>query len=329
MNNNYQTLLKRIYNSQKINVFPQTLAKLVFLSQFDHNTNANDVETIIGGENGIWSRIQWLEQEIDHARHFRGAYDSMDEIKKIKRPRPGDYAIWKRVNEDDMFVIFDIASEEKPDGTYDGNWREVGKVYQSAVTSVNGEVGDVILNGDNIESSYDSSGNTKVISSIFKDLTSYVNEHETKINSLIEDTIELQTFVNELETTINLIESNKLEFKGNWVQGTTYKKNDIVKQDKNLYISQRDEVASNPATNISNGDWAIFVEGFSGDFNELVNVPDLVTQEELNEAISSIPTPDVSGQISEHNLNEESHPFLIEKINEVKNLLPTVTILEE
>ena len=297
------------------------MASLVLLSHFDNNTNANDIETIIGGENGIWSRIQTLENELANAKHFRGAYNSMSEIYKISNPKPGDYAIWKRKNEEDVFVIYDETEL---------TWREVGHVYQSAVTSVNGLVGDVIVNGDNIESSYDSSGNVKKISEIFKTLTSYINDHESDINLLIEQEENIQTLIDELEESITLIDKNHLEFQGDWVEGNAYKVNDIVKYGKHLYISQKDGVTSDPSAGLENGDWKIFVEGFSGKYEDLIGLPsNLVTSEQLEEAIGSIPTPDVSGQINAHNLDEEAHPYILEQLENLKNLLPTVTILEE
>lgn len=52
-----------------------------------------------------------------------------------------------------------------------------------------------------------------------------------------------------------------------------------------------------------------------------------VTEEEVNDAIgdaiSSIPTPDVSGQIDAHNQNKSAHPYIQSKIEDIRNDIPT------
>ena len=322
MSNNYKALLKRVYGSKKVNIHPQTLASLVLLSHFDDNTKSNDIETVIGGENGIWSRIQHLEDELASAKHFRGAFNSMSEILKIKNPKPGDYAIWKRKNEEDVFVIYDET---------ENTWIEIGYVYKSAVTSVNGEIGDVIVNGDNIKSSYDSSGNTKKISEIFKALTTLVNSHSDAIDDLVENDENLQKQIDELEALIGVANANNLKFKGDWDNTEVYTKNDVVKLNKYLYVAIKDDVTSNPVGYQENGDWEILTEGFSGNYSDLIGVPeDLINQSKLEEAIrEAVGDIDVSEQINTHNLDENAHPYILNKIEELRGLLPTVTILEE
>jgi hypothetical protein len=330
MSNNYKALLKRVYGSKKVNIHPQTLASLVLLSHFDNNTKSNDIETVIGGENGIWSRIQTLEKEMASAKHFRGAFWSWDEIKNIPNPVPGDYAIWKRKEEEDIFAIWDVAANDNI-----GAWREVGHVWQSAVTSVNGDVGDVILTGDNIDSSYDSSGNTKKISEIFKALTTLVNSHSDAIDDLVENDENLQKQIDELEVLIGVANANNLKFKGEWNNVEVYAKNDVVKLNKYLYVAINNDVTSNPSGYQENGDWDILTEGFSGNYSDLIGVPeDLINQTQLENAIKeAVGDIDVSEQINAHNLDENSHPYIKQLIENTKNelmgLLPTVTILEE
>lgn len=51
------------------------------------------------------------------------------------------------------------------------------------------------------------------------------------------------------------------------------------------------------------------------------------TRKEMNKAIeqavSSIPTPDVSGQIEEHNEDKSAHPYLLEEVGKVEGKIPT------
>ena len=62
-------------------------------------------------------------------------------------------------------------------------------------------------------------------------------------------------------------------------------------------------------------------EGTEAEFNELLaNIDEAATKEELESAINSIPTPDVSSQISEHNLSNNAHPYIQGEIfNELQN----------
>ena len=51
-------------------------------------------------------------------------------------------------------------------------------------------------------------------------------------------------------------------------------------------------------------------------YSEIKNTPtDLATQTFVKEEIAKIPTPDVSGQIEEHNQNEEAHPYILGELN--------------
>ena len=63
-----------------------------------------------------------------------------------------------------------------------------------------------------------------------------------------------------------------LRFKGDWRLYKTYNKNDIVADLGNLYICYTThESDRNP---MFDSRWILFVEGFSGDYNELKNVPE-------------------------------------------------------
>ena len=57
-----------------------------------------------------------------------------------------------------------------------------------------------------------------------------------------------------------------------------------------------------------------------------ITEPDLseyATKEEVQNQINSIPTPDVSGQISQHNLDEQAHPFIQNELKRVQDGIPT------
>ena len=60
-------------------------------------------------------------------------------------------------------------------------------------------------------------------------------------------------------------------------------------------------------------------EGTEAEFNELLaNIDEAVTKEELENAINNIPAPDVSGQISEHNIDENAHNDIRQAIETAK-----------
>ena len=61
------------------------------------------------------------------------------------------------------------------------------------------------------------------------------------------------------------------------------------------------------------------IKGYSAPkkLSELENDLGYATSKEVEEAISKIPTPDVSGQIEEHNQDESAHPFIQNKIAKV------------
>ena len=53
------------------------------------------------------------------------------------------------------------------------------------------------------------------------------------------------------------------------------------------------------------------------------DLSDYATKKEVEDAISKIPTPDVSGQINEHNNDESAHPYIQSELEEVKNSVPS------
>lgn len=318
----YETLLKRKYGTDEVITFPKTLAKLVFLTKPDAITGANDLDSII---EGIADRLIALEEQAENANHFKGAFDSIYSLNQWYKnnnvsPVSGDYAIIKRKIENDFFVVWDEDAKE---------WKNQGTIVESLVKSVQGLTGHVVLNGNNIESTYDSSGNSKLISEILKSLNDYTIEHEDEINELYEKVTKINETLETINTDINTVDENHLEYKGVWVSGNTYNKNDIVTYGKHLYICLKNKVTSEPTSGIETGDWAIFVEGFSGKYEDLEGKPtNLITQEQLKEAIGAIPTPDVSGQIAAHNEDKTAHPDIRQELEEIRSLLPTITILE-
>lgn len=52
------------------------------------------------------------------------------------------------------------------------------------------------------------------------------------------------------------------------------------------------------------------------------DLSDYATKKDVEDAVSSIPTPDVSGQIEEHNNDESAHPHIQSELEEVKNSIP-------
>lgn len=71
---------------------------------------------------------------------------------------------------------------------------------------------------------------------------------------------------------IDEVNSEILRFKGNWELYETYNKNDIVYDLKNLYICLVTHQSDRQPV-IDNERWKLFVEGFSGNYEELENKP--------------------------------------------------------
>lgn len=53
------------------------------------------------------------------------------------------------------------------------------------------------------------------------------------------------------------------------------------------------------------------------------DLSDYATKKDVEDAVSSIPTPDVSGQIEEHNNDESAHPYIQNELEKVNNSIPT------
>lgn len=53
------------------------------------------------------------------------------------------------------------------------------------------------------------------------------------------------------------------------------------------------------------------------------DLSDYATKKDVEDAVSSIPTPDVSGQIEEHNNDELAHPYIQNELAKVNNIIPT------
>lgn len=53
------------------------------------------------------------------------------------------------------------------------------------------------------------------------------------------------------------------------------------------------------------------------------DLSDYATKKDVENAVSSIPTPDVSGQINEHNNDESAHPYIQNELEKVNNSIPT------
>ena len=280
----YKTMLKRKFNGKEVKTYPYTLAELVFMSKgTDEAGNKIDLKSTI---QAIENKITEIESSV----HFKGAFDSLNALKSaVPNPVWGDYAIIKRVDENDFFVVYDEDAS---------GWREEGGVIESIVKSVNGQTGDVVINGANLKAKYGALAEEKTLNEILTDFNNQISENQENIE--------------DIEARTQTIELSYLRNKGVWAAGTAYKKNDIVSVNgsKNIYVCIQYTASSiSPVQNVEN--WQIFVKGASDD---------LVTKEDLEEALSAIPTPDVSGQIDTHNEDENAHPYIL-------GLLPTVTNL--
>lgn len=149
--------------------------------------------------------------------------------------------------------------------------------------------------------------------------------------------VALKEDLDALEETVVTIGSTTLNYRGLWVSGENYSKNDIVTYGKNLYICSQviENSTSNPEEDTTN--WILFVQGFSGNYGDLDGTPavdtemsDTSTNAVQNKVIKSYidnNTPDVSAQIETHNKDEQAHEDIRKMIEDARSLLPTVTIL--
>ena len=317
----YNTTLKRKVNGINQTIYPQTLAELVFLNA--PNINERDLKSIVVD---FAQRIIELENKTKHSNHFKGAFDSISALKAaVPSPVAGDYAIIKRKIENDFFVVWDEDAKD---------WKDQGVVVEALVKSVNGMQGEVLINGTNIEVKYDTMTANAILNDILTEFNNRINENKEAIEGHDELIQSAQKDINNLKEQVGVVEGAYLKSKGLWNSGKEYEINDVVSvsESQNLYICIKNHTSdtSNAPTGVGNEYWKIFVEGFSGKYSDLTGTPtDLVTQEQLEGAIGAIPTPDVSGQINTHNQEETAHPYILNQLEELKNSLPTVTILEE
>lgn len=277
-------------------VYPQTLAELVYLKE----AGAYGV-TVNGKLIEILSKVEALAKEIEQIKqddHFRGEKGTIEEIYAIENPKPGDYAILKKPGEDDEFYIWDDDKK---------SWISKGNVIESFVDEVNGKIGKVILTAEDI--------NTVDVWEPEEGKTSYtINEVLIKI---------MNAYATKEE--VEIIDSKLLNFKNDWVSGTTYNKNDLVNYGRNLYIcivNVPSGTTTNPSEDIAH--WKVFVKGFDGEYSSLNGTPTKVSQFE-NDA--GYVTAAESGKIDSISVNGEK-----QAIDENKNVeisLPTFTILED
>ena len=321
----YNTTLKRKLNGTKQIIYPQTIADLVFLNA--PNIKKQDLKSVVVD---FAERIINLEEKSKNANHFKGAFDSVYALdqwykKNNLSPIAGDYAIIKRKIENDFFVVWDEDGKE---------WKDQGIVMESLVKSVNGMQGEVLINGTNIEVKYDTMTANAILNDILTEFNNRINANKEAIEEHSELIQNAQEDINNLKEQVGVVEGAYLKSKDLWAAGKEYKINDVVSvsESQNLYICIKNHTSenSNGPTGSGNEYWKIFVEGFSGKYSDLTGTPtDLVTQEQLEGAIGAIPTPDVSGQINTHNQDETAHPYILSQLEELRNSLPTVTILEE
>ena len=75
-----------------------------------------------------------------------------------------------------------------------------------------------------------------------------------------------------VKNKITILDGEILRFKGNWKMYNPYKKNDVVRDINNIYICLEDH-SSMKQPILDTSRWILFVEGFSGDYQELKNKP--------------------------------------------------------
>lgn len=151
--------------------------------------------------------------------------------------------------------------------------------------------------------------------------------------------VALKEDLDKLEGTVNTISSSSLNYRGLWVPGENYSKNDIVTYGKNLYICSNviENSVYTPDEDTTN--WILFVQGFSGNYSDLEGTPTIdvemsdtsenpVQNKVIKEYIdNNSGTGAADTKIAEHNDDEEAHPYIRQLIEEAKSLLPTITIL--
>ena len=286
-----------IKNGVKIN--PQTLADVVYLKE----QGVYGI-TVAGKIAELIKSIEDLQDALNESVRFKGKYSSIEEAKQSMEnegitPIPGDYIIIVHEGEDDELYIWDADKQD---------WISKGNVVKSFVDEVNGQVGKVVLTDKNIYTT---------------DLIEPGTEGKDKFT--INDVLSLILRLYATKEEVDAVNAKMLNFRDEWISGNEYREKDIVSYGKNLYICIVD-VAEGSKTNPSedSAHWDIFVEGFNGDYNSLINKPTKVSQFE-NDA--GYVTAAESGKIDSISVNGEK-----QAIDENKNVeisLPTFTILED
>lgn len=190
-------------------------------------------------KNYVDSQVNYLKKTLS----YRGTFDSkelLDAEIMTPAPKTGDYALVRKEGMADSFYVWDenlIIDEEG----IKGGWVEKGTTIKSAVYSVAGKGGDVVLDD--------------------KDILVTARNNET------------------LDKTLEFIFRSLIQmpkFENEWVSGKNYEINNIVKSGKNLYICIKDVENSVIEPSQDTEHWETFVQGFSGDYNELDNAPGIV-----------------------------------------------------
>ena len=294
-----------IKNGVKIN--PQTLADVVYLKE----QGVYGI-TVAGKIAEIIKSIEDLQGALNESVRFKGKYSSVEEAKQSLEnegitPIPGDYIIIVHEGEDDELYIWDADKQD---------WISKGNVVKSFVDEVNGQVGKVVLTDKNIYTT---------------DLIEPGTEGKDKFT--INDVLSLILRLYATKEEVDAVNAKMLNFRDEWISGNEYREKDIVSYGKNLYICIAD-VAEGNKTNPSEDSthWGIFVEGFNGDYNSLINKPTKVSQfENDGDGTSRYATEAYvatnGGKIDSISVNGEK-----QAIDENKNVeisLPTFTILED
>ena len=229
----------QVVNKKYVN---DTLAKYTYSDDSDttqlkrNGVNINPKTTasnVTIGNTDLEAKISDINSKIDSTVRFKGYYSSVNDIPEGSYTY-GDYVVITRTGEDDLLYIWDTDKQA---------WIEKGQ-YNTYVRTVNGVEPD-----DN------------------KNIQITANDINYKTDTTIKS--ELDSLGGKI-TTLN---QNALKFKQTWNAANTYNKSDIVIYDKDLYVCKNDETSSstNPKEDTTN--WEIFAQGFSGDYNELINKP--------------------------------------------------------
>ena len=314
-----KTSLVQEVNGKKYVVYPASYADVIFLVNEDGTSSKVNIQDKVKEIDRLIeanaNEVETLKQFIKEKEHFKGVYPSLSELKKahpFETLKAGDYAIISQIGEDDELMIFDSTENA---------WVRKGTITQE-VSSVNGktanELGQIVI---------------------------YVED----IDGLRE---ELNSFAKQKD--LDRVEKNSVKYNRNWDSTISYHINDIVIYEKCIYIAISDDEIINIAPNLSgNTSWeligvtteyvnenggkidAIEVNGVNQTItnkkvnittftktSELTNDSDFATNASVDEKLSNISAPDVSGQINTHNEDIAAHPFIL-------SLLPTVTKVEE